>query len=135
MESCLFRCFVRAVPLPPAEWRRKLDQVSGQFGQPVDNQARDGGQDGHAAGRRTLLLDVRNGYEWDVGHFQGAERPDVECFRETEFGLAEGEVPQVSTRSDVGNCHNEVPCPVEAQRKLQYCPCKGRISRLCCPVE
>ena len=30
-----------------------------------------------------LLLDVRNGYEWDVGHFRGARRPVQESFRET----------------------------------------------------
>jgi rhodanese-related sulfurtransferase len=30
-----------------------------------------------------LLLDVRNGYEWDVGHFRGAQRPVQESFRET----------------------------------------------------
>ena len=36
------------------------------------------GAAGGAAGqvqRRTVVLDVRNGYEWDAGHFQGAERP------------------------------------------------------------
>ena len=26
-------------------------------------------------GARRVVLDVRNGYEWDAGHFQGAERP------------------------------------------------------------
>jgi predicted sulfurtransferase len=28
-------------------------------------------------------------YEWDVGHFEGAERPNVDCFRSTSFGLSE----------------------------------------------
>jgi len=28
----------------------------------------------------TLILDVRNGYEWDVGHFQGALRPKLNKF-------------------------------------------------------
>lgn len=32
------------------------------------------------------------GYEWDVGHFKGAQRPDVDCFKSTEFGLTENEV-------------------------------------------
>ena len=27
------------------------------------------------AGRQVVVLDVRNQYEWDAGHFQGAERP------------------------------------------------------------
>ena len=30
----------------------------------------------------TVILDVRNDYEWDVGHFEGAERPDLKTFRE-----------------------------------------------------
>lgn len=30
----------------------------------------------------TLILDVRNDYEWEIGHFEGAELPDLETFRE-----------------------------------------------------
>lgn len=30
----------------------------------------------------TLLLDVRNDYEWEVGHFEGAELPKLETFRQ-----------------------------------------------------
>jgi UPF0176 protein len=29
-----------------------------------------------------LVLDVRNDYEWDIGHFKGAERPDAQAFRD-----------------------------------------------------
>jgi UPF0176 protein len=31
----------------------------------------------------TVVLDVRNNYEYDLGHFRGAIRPDVETFRDT----------------------------------------------------
>lgn len=31
-----------------------------------------------------VLIDVRNDYEWKVGHFEGAELPDCETFREFE---------------------------------------------------
>lgn len=31
----------------------------------------------------TIVLDVRNTYEYDVGHFRGAIRPDVKNFRDT----------------------------------------------------
>ncbi len=31
----------------------------------------------------TVVLDVRNTYEYDVGHFRGAIRPDVQNFRDT----------------------------------------------------
>lgn len=30
----------------------------------------------------TIVIDARNTYEFDVGHFQGAIRPDIETFRE-----------------------------------------------------
>lgn len=30
----------------------------------------------------TLILDVRNDYEWEVGHFEGTEKPDFKTFRE-----------------------------------------------------
>ncbi len=30
----------------------------------------------------TILLDVRNDYEWKVGHFEGAELPKLETFRQ-----------------------------------------------------
>lgn len=30
----------------------------------------------------TLLLDVRNAYEWEIGHFAGAELPPLEHFRQ-----------------------------------------------------
>ncbi len=30
----------------------------------------------------TLLLDVRNDYEWEIGHFEGAALPKLEMFRE-----------------------------------------------------
>lgn len=32
------------------------------------------------------------GYEWDVGHFKGAQRPQVDNFKETDFGLSECKV-------------------------------------------
>ena len=31
---------------------------------------------------KTLLLDVRNDYEWEIGHFEGAELPELETFRQ-----------------------------------------------------
>lgn len=31
---------------------------------------------------QTLIVDVRNDYEWEVGHFEGAERPSCTTFRE-----------------------------------------------------
>src|SRR5690606_38300700 len=30
----------------------------------------------------TILIDVRNDYEWKIGHFEGAELPKLSTFRE-----------------------------------------------------
>ncbi|XP_050375906.1 rhodanese-like domain-containing protein 8, chloroplastic [Argentina anserina] len=71
---------MRATPLPPSEWRKRL-----QAGNTADSSTQN-----HSA--NYILLDVRNGYEWDIGHFNGARRPDVDCFRSTSFGLSQPEV-------------------------------------------
>ena len=39
------------------------------------------------------MLDVRNDYEWDAGHFDGAARPDEEEFAETPVGDGDDGVP------------------------------------------
>ena len=44
--------------------------------------------------QRPIVLDVRNSYEWDAGHFEGAERPVEDEFRETpREGDGEAAVP------------------------------------------
>ena len=50
----------RGEHLAPADWKRMLDE-------------RD---------QNTLLIDVRNRYEWVVGRFQNADLPDCETFRQ-----------------------------------------------------
>ena len=73
----------RAKPLTPEEWHENLKKVSA------------GGEDA------PLLLDVRNGYEWDVGHFRGAERPVQESFRETVYtNVQEGLGPLAKVDKD-----------------------------------
>ncbi|KAI4986986.1 hypothetical protein ZWY2020_019616 [Hordeum vulgare] len=74
---------MRASPLTPSEWKAKLEarkrleiEAAGDVSE-------------H---RKLLLLDVRNDYEWDIGHFEGAKRPNVDCFRSTSFGLSEQEM-------------------------------------------
>ncbi|GKV05321.1 hypothetical protein SLEP1_g17349 [Rubroshorea leprosula] len=69
-----------ATPLEPSEWRRRLEAVNR-----ID-------RDSDLTQKDYILLDVRNGYEWDIGHFHGAERPNVDCFRSTSFGLSVSEV-------------------------------------------
>ncbi len=50
----------RGVALSPKKWKEML-------------QKRD---------EDTVLIDVRNDYEWKVGHFEGADLPELEMFRE-----------------------------------------------------
>ncbi|RCV39834.1 hypothetical protein SETIT_9G001700v2 [Setaria italica] len=73
---------MRATPLTPSKWKERL-KAKACLDVPSSETP------GDTSGRRLLLLDVRNGYEWDVGHFEGAERPNVDCFRSTSFGLSE----------------------------------------------
>ncbi|KAI3757104.1 hypothetical protein L6452_04637 [Arctium lappa] len=71
---------MRATPLAPAEWRKRLEAANN-----IDVSS-------HLnPSRNIVLLDVRNGYEWDIGHFIGAQRPNVDCFRSTTFGLSGSE--------------------------------------------
>ncbi|OIT35398.1 PREDICTED: rhodanese-like domain-containing protein 8, chloroplastic [Nicotiana attenuata] len=72
---------MRAEPLAPSEWRNRLEAVNNTNNSSHEN-----------INPSCILLDVRNGYEWDVGHFQGAQRPDVDCFRSTSFGQSDSEV-------------------------------------------
>lgn len=52
----------RGQSLNPKEWRDMLDSE-----------------------KQALLVDVRNSYEYDVGHFKGAENPECDTFREFDF--------------------------------------------------
>jgi len=62
----------KPTPLAADEWAAMLRTVRGVGG------ASSGGGAGE---RETVVLDMRNGVEWDVGHFEGAKRPDEESFR------------------------------------------------------
>lgn len=42
---------------------------------------------------KTIVLDVRNDYEWDAGHFSAAARPSEEVFNETPVGDLEDDIP------------------------------------------
>ncbi|KAM3318781.1 hypothetical protein ACQJBY_036131 [Aegilops geniculata] len=74
---------MRASPLTPSEWREKLEARKRLETEAAGDTSE---------GRKLLLLDVRNDYEWDIGHFEGAKRPNVDCFRSTSFGLSEQEM-------------------------------------------
>lgn len=46
-----------------------------------------------APARHPVVLDVRNDYEWDAGHFEGAARPAEEEFADTPVGLGGRDLP------------------------------------------
>lgn len=50
----------RGEHVSPADWKRMLEQKD----------------------QNTVLIDVRNRYEWEIGHFENADFPDCETFRE-----------------------------------------------------
>eukprot|EP00798_Chlamydomonas_sp_ICE-L_P006427 gene6427-3055_t len=65
----------RATPLEPEDWKKMIK-------------------------RKVVVLDVRNDYEWDAGHFVGAERPQEEEFAETPVGLDSNDVPSYLNEAD-----------------------------------
>ncbi|KAI4340244.1 hypothetical protein MLD38_025103 [Melastoma candidum] len=69
----------RATPLSPSDWKKQIEAVNN------DHSA-------SSADSSVVVLDLRNGYEWDIGHFRGAMRPDVDCFRSTSFGLSQSRI-------------------------------------------
>ena len=96
----------RATPLAPSQWKQMLasaqripldtqpfstdshTSVEAAHARP-DSQAKSSGEQpdsiaSSAAAARpdVVVLDVRNDYEWDAGHFQGANRP-----QEVRFGI------------------------------------------------
>jgi UPF0176 protein len=50
----------RGKPVSSGEWNQMLEERDGD----------------------TIVLDVRNEYEWKVGHFEGAQLPELETFRQ-----------------------------------------------------
>ncbi|QDZ23347.1 rhodanese domain-containing protein [Chloropicon primus] len=67
----------RAEKVSPKRWKAMLEEVGG------DEAAE--GKDKKGT-MKPLLIDVRNDYEWDTGHFAGAERPEEYNFIETPVG-------------------------------------------------
>lgn len=61
----------RATPLSPSQWREMLRTAvpPASLRQAGSLEAQEGGRPG------AVVLDVRNAYEWDAGHFVGAQRP------------------------------------------------------------
>jgi predicted sulfurtransferase len=70
----------RATPLNPSQWRDFLHNG--------------------VQGQKPVVLDVRNSYEWDAGHFIGAERPLEEEFNETPTESTPVDVPRYLQQAD-----------------------------------
>ncbi|MCL4151319.1 UNVERIFIED_CONTAM: hypothetical protein GTU68_042934 [Idotea baltica] len=57
----------------------------------------------------TLIVDMRNHYESEVGHFEGAIRPDVETFRES-LPIVEGMLADKKNQPIVMYCTGGIRC-------------------------
>ena len=72
----------RGEDVSPQRWAAMLDDAH-----PEDGSERGSERGG---GRAPVVLDIRNGYEWDVGRFEGAARPALDNFAEFDastYGL------------------------------------------------
>ncbi|CAD7698986.1 unnamed protein product [Ostreobium quekettii] len=75
----------RAMPMKAAQWKEMLTNAKRvTVGEGGKTHPRD----------QPVVLDVRNSYEWDAGHFEGAKRPQEDCFWETPLGNKEEDVPE-----------------------------------------
>eukprot|EP00878_Enallax_costatus_P013237 GHUV01013838.1.p1 GENE.GHUV01013838.1~~GHUV01013838.1.p1 ORF type:complete len:497 (+),score=171.69 GHUV01013838.1:611-2101(+) len=81
---------MRATPLDPAAWRHKLAKAD--------------------ASKRVVVMDLRNDYEWDAGHFDWAPRPDEEVFAETPAGGGPDELPSPLKGTDPENTEVMMYC-------------------------
>ena len=82
----------RAKPLKPDEWAAMLGiKKGGEEGPPSTSPS---------LSTPPILLDVRNGYEWDAGHFQGAARPLEDNFNETPTDVSPRPAPGGDSEGD-----------------------------------
>ncbi|GGJ90649.1 UPF0176 protein YbfQ [Lentibacillus kapialis] len=57
----------------------------------------------------TVILDARNDYEYDLGHFRGAIRPDIETFRELPDWIRENK-DQLQDKKVLTYCTGGIRC-------------------------
>lgn len=57
----------------------------------------------------TVVIDARNTYEYDIGHFKGAIRPDIETFRELPQWIRENK-PLIEGKKIITYCTGGVRC-------------------------
>lgn len=62
-------------------------------------------------GEETIVLDVRNDYEWKIGHFEGSELPQLETFREfPEYAKKLKETRDPKTTAVMMYCTGGIRC-------------------------
>ncbi len=71
--------------LSPAEWKEAMQQEN------------------------TVVIDARNDYEYDVGHFRGAVRPDIKTFRELPEWIRENK-EQFEDKKILTYCTGGIRC-------------------------
>jgi len=58
---------------------------------------------------KTIILDARNDYEYDLGHFRGAIRPEIEAFRELPDWIRENK-DQLKDKKVLTYCTGGIRC-------------------------
>lgn len=78
------------------------NQLTGKYLEPVEFKAA-------LEDENTIVLDARNDYEYDLGHFRGAVRPDIRSFRELPEWIKENKEKFMNKRV-VTYCTGGVRC-------------------------
>ena len=109
----------RAAPLSPKQWEAMLLQ-------------HEGGEEGSEKKPRPIVLDVRNAYEWDAGHFEGAERPleDNFCETPTDALLAAAEESGEEDESEAKDADDAEP-PLAVPALLASAPKDAPVMMYC----
>lgn len=102
----------RATPLSPSQWQDMLRTAV----QPATLQQSASQDSSESSSQSAVVLDVRNAYEWDAGHFVGAARPL--------------EVPHPSPHPEASSapavplpyflCSHDTPVMAQSQRSHRY---------------
>lgn len=86
----------RATPLKPSQWREMLAQAQQAAAAAATTATTTASSSSSSSSKPppVVVLDVRNDYEWDAGHFVGAARPAEEEFHETPVGVTDTDIPE-----------------------------------------
>jgi len=104
----------RAVKVSAQRWHEMLEEAKKER---EELEKAEGGQ-GPTKKPKTVVVDVRNAYEYDVGHFEGALRPSTDQFREQELAGVPGDLDKDKTRIMM-YCTGGIRCDVLSAKLVE----------------